>query len=146
MTTIRSRCAIYTLSAPGENEVREYFSNESADMETVEKLMSIYGENIGKIENSLTNEKRYAVLTNAVTAYKHIRQNNTYEVAKACSIYNKNKEDFKLFMDDLKDICHRNLSQKNISVINSVQKYNSLLATNVNLNLAIENFAIDVTR
>ena len=146
LATIRSRCAIYTLSAPGKSEIIEYFRKESADMETVDNLMSVYGENIGKIENSLTNEKRYAVLTNAVTAYKHIRQNNTYEVAKACAVYSKNKEDFKLFMDDLKDICHRNLSQKNISVINTIQKYNLLLAGNVNLNLAIENFAVDVTR
>lgn len=146
MATIRSRCSIYTLTYPPKDEVKQFFNDEAVDIEMVERLMSIYGENIGKIKNAISSDKRYSILQNAVSAYKYIKQHNAYEVAKACYVYNKNKEDFKLFLDDLKDICHRNLSPQTIYVINTIQKYTLIIENNVNLNLAIENFAVEVTK
>lgn len=146
MATIRSRCSIYTLTYPQKGEVKQFFNDEAVDIEMVERLMSIYGENIGKIKNAISSDKRYSILQNAVSAYKYIKQHNAYEMAKACYVYNKNKEDFKLFLDDLKDICHRNLSPQTIYVINTIQKYALIIENNVNLNLAIENFAVEVTK
>ncbi len=146
MPTIRSRCSIYTLSCPKKNEVKQFFIDEDVDMDTIERFISIYGENIGKIKNVIFNDKRYAILQNAVSTYKYIKQNNAYEVSKLCYIYNKNKEDFKLFLDDLIDICHRNLSIQTVYIINTIQKYKQIIENNVNLNLVIENFAIEITK
>ena len=49
-------------------------------------------------------------------------------------------------LEDLRDICHRNLSPKSIQTINLIQKYSEILLMNVNLNLVIENFAVEITK
>lgn len=146
LATIRSRCAVFTLGAPSKQEVVAYFAKKGSDMATVDSLMAIYGENIGKIESAISNEKRYAILQSAVAAFNMVQAGDAYGIAKTCYSYNKAKDDFRLFLGDLRDICHRNLSQKNIQAINVIQKYTEILSTNVNLNLAMENFAVEICR
>ncbi len=146
LATIRSRCAVYTLTSPSKQEVLDYFRAQSADMQAAESLMAIYGENIGKIAGALGNEKRYAILQDAVSVFELMKKRDTYAVAKLCYTYNKRKDDFRLMLEDLRDICHRNLSEKSIQAINIVQKYNEILQMNVNLNLLIENFAVEITK
>ena len=146
MATIRSRCGVYTLSAPSKEEVAAYFLRKKADMSAVNSLMDIYGENIGKIENALNSEKRYGILQNAVAVFNMIRAKDTYGIAKSCYVYVKAKEDFRLFLDDLRDICHRNLSDSSVKAIEVIHKYRGLMETNVNLNLALENFAVEISR
>ncbi len=146
LATIRSRCGVYTLTAPSQQETTRYFAQKNADSAMVKSLMSIYGENIGKIENALTNEKRYSILQNAVEVYNMVKNGDSYAVAKACYGYVKAKDDFRLFLEDLRDICHKNLSEKSIKAINVIHKYNELIKTNVNLNLALENFAIEICK
>ena len=146
MATIRSRCGVYTLSAPSKEEVAAYFLRKKADMSAVNSLMDIYGENIGKIENALNSEKRYGILQNAVAVFNMIRAKDTYGIAKSCYIYVKAKDDFRLFLDDLRDICHRNLSDSSVKAIEVIHKYRGLMETNVNLNLALENFAVEISR
>ena len=108
--------------------------------------MAIYGENIGKIENAISSDKRYAILQNAVAVFNMMKAKDTYGIAKACYVYAKAKDDFRLFLDDLRDICHRNLSTKTIQAIETIHRYTEILATNVNLNLALENFAVEISR
>lgn len=146
MATIRSRCGVYTLSAPSKEEVAAYFLRKKADMSAVNSLMDIYGENIGKIENALNSEKRYGILQNAVAVFNMIRAKDTYGIAKSCYAYVKAKDDFRLFLDDLRDICHRNLSDSSVKAIEVIHKYRGLMETNVNLNLALENFAVEISR
>ncbi len=146
IATIRSRCGVYTLTAPSRQEVARYFACKKADSAMVNSLMGIYGENIGKIENALTDEKRYAILQNAVAVYNMVRNGDSYGVAKACYVYVKAKEDFRLFLEDLRDICHKNLSEKTINAINVIHKYSEITKTNVNLNLAMENFAVEICK
>ena len=146
LATIRSRCGVYTLTAPSQRETARYFARKNADSTMVKSLMSIYGENIGKIENALTNEKRYGILQNAVEVYNMVKNGDSYAVAKACYGYVKAKDDFRLFLEDLRDICHKNLSEKSIKAIKIIHKYNELIKTNVNLNLALENFAIEICK
>ena len=146
MATIRSRCGVYTLSAPSKEEVAAYFLRKKADMSAVNSLMDIYGENIGKIENALNSEKRYGILQNAVAVFNMIRAKDTYGIAKSCYVYVKAKDDFRLFLDDLRDICHRNLSDSSVKAIEVIHKYRGLMETNVNLNLALENFAVEISR
>ena len=146
MATIRSRCGVYTLSAPSKEEVAAYFLRKKADMSAVNSLMDIYGENIGKIENALNSEKRYGILQNAVAVFNMIRAKDTYGIAKSCYAYVKAKDDFRLFLDDLRDICHRNLSDGSVKAIEVIHKYRGLMETNVNLNLALENFAVEISR
>ena len=146
MATIRSRCGVYTLSAPSKEEVAAYFLRKKADMSAVNSLMDIYGENIGKIENALNSEKRYSILQNAVAVFNMIRAKDTYGIAKSCYVYVKAKDDFRLFLDDLRDICHRNLSDSSVKAIEVIHKYRGLMETNVNLNLALENFAVEISR
>ena len=146
LATIRSRCAVYTLTAPSRDELLGYFSAQGADMQAVESLMAVYGENIGKISNALENEKRYALLQDAVALHACAAKGDTYRAAKLCYTYNKRKDDFRLMLEDLRDICHRNLSPKSIQTINLIQKYSEILLINVNLNLVIENFAVEITK
>ena len=146
MATIRSRCGVYTLSAPSKEEVAAYFLRKKADMSAVNSLMDIYGENIGKIENALNSEKRYGILQNAVAVFNMIRAKDTYGIAKSCYAYVKAKDDFRLFLDDLRDICHRNLSDSSVKAIEVIHKYRGLMETNVNINLALENFAVEISR
>jgi len=146
LATIRSRCAVYTLASPSKQEVLDYFRSRNADMQAAESLMTIYGENIGKIANALENEKRYAILQDAVTVFELMKKRDTYAASKLCYAYNKRKDDFRLMLEDLRDICHRNLSEKSIQAINIVQKYSEILQMNVNLNLLIENFAVEITK
>lgn len=146
MATIRSRCGVYTLSAPSKEEVAAYFLRKKSDMSAVNSLMDIYGENIGKIENALNSEKRYGILQNAVAVFNMIRAKDTYGIAKSCYVYVKAKDDFRLFLDDLRDICHRNLSDSSVKAIEVIHKYRGLMETNVNLNLALENFAVEISR
>lgn len=146
LATIRSRCAVYTLTAPSRAELMDYFSVQGADMQAVESLMAVYGENIGKISNALENEKRYALLQDAVALHACTTKGDTYRAAKLCYTYNKRKDDFRLMLEDLRDICHRNLSPKSIQTINLIQKYSEILLMNVNLNLVIENFAVEITK
>ena len=51
-----------------------------------------------------------------------------------------------MLLEDLRDICHKNLSEKSIHAINVVHKYSEILKTNVNLNLAMENFAVEICK
>ncbi|MBR5521430.1 MAG: AAA family ATPase [Oscillospiraceae bacterium] len=146
LATIRSRCAVYTLTAPTRRQTLDYFCSQGSDIQAVESLMAVYGENIGKISSALNSEKRYAVLQDAVTLFDYISKEDTYQAARLCYGYNKRKDDLKMMMDDLRDICHRNLSEKSIQAINTVQKYTEILQMNVNLNLMIENFAVEITK
>jgi len=146
LATIRSRCAVYTLNYPSSQQVAEYFSAQGADLAAVKSLMDIYGENIGKIHNALNDDKRYAILQDGVKIFRHIQQPDSYQISKICYAYVKNKDGLKLLLEDLRDICHRNLSEKSISTINVIQKYTEILATNANLNLVIENLAVELAK
>ena len=146
LATIRSRCAVYTLQQPSAGEVYEYFSTKAADSAMVNSLMAVYGENIGKIENAISNEKRYAILQNTVAVFNMIKAKDTYGIAKACYIYARAKDDFRLFLEDLRDICHRNMSAKSVQAIETIHRYTDILSTNANLNLVLENFAVEISR
>lgn len=146
LATIRSRCAVYTLQSPSAGEVAEYFDARKADSSMVGSLVSIYGENIGKIENAIASEKRYAILQNAVAVYNMMQSKDTYGIAKACYVYARAKDDFRLFLEDLRDVCHRNLGEKSIQAIKTIHRYSEIMDTNVNLNLALENFAVEISR
>ncbi|MBR4035474.1 MAG: hypothetical protein IKJ05_01930 [Oscillospiraceae bacterium] len=146
LATIRSRCRVYTLQPPSARQVSAYFAQKNGDKAMVDSLMAIYGENIGKIENAISSEKRYAILQNAVAVFNMMKSKDTYGIAKACYVYAKAKDDFRLFLEDLRDICHRNLSPKTIQAIETIHRYSEIMTTNVNLNLALENFAVEISR
>ena len=146
LATIRSRCRVYTLGRPADAQVSAYFAAQNADSAMVDSLMSVYGRNIGKIQSAISSEKRYAILQNAVAVFNLMKTNDTYGIAKACYVYAKAKDDFRLFLEDLRDICHHNLSPKTIQAIETIHRYSEILATNVNLNLALENFAVEISR
>lgn len=146
LATIRSRCDVYTLSFPTRRETYAYFDSIGADRSAVDALISIYGENIGKISNALNDDKRYAILENAVTVYNAVGTGSRYEIAKCCYIYVKNKDGFKLLLEDLADICHKNLSERNVKNLGVIQKYTEILSTNAAMNLVIENFAVDMAK
>ncbi len=146
LATIRSRCSMYTLNSPTKGQTEEYFRQNGYNMGQVATLMELYGENIGKIKSRLDNEKRYRLLQNALAVYNRAAKGDGYTVAKVCYGYNKAKEDFRLMLEDLKDIFHRNMSAKSVRGINTIQKYTEFLSTNRNLNLIIENFSIEIAK
>lgn len=146
LATIRSRCAVFTLNCPSSRQVEEYFRNRGADMNAVNSLMAIYGENIGKIQNALEDEKRYSLLESAVEIFGCVQASDSYRIARICYGYVKRKDELRLLLEDLRDICHRNLSEKSINTINIIQKYTEILATNANVNLVIENLAVELAK
>ncbi len=143
LATIRSRCGVYTLAAPTSQQIRDYFIAQGADMAAVDRLEKIYGGNIGKINNALTSPKRYDILAARISVYQSAGQNDVYAIAKTCYAYNRDREGFKTLLSDLTRLCHNNLSQKNVQLIELVQKYSEILSFNTNMNLVIENFAIE---
>ncbi len=146
LATIRSRCRVYTLNTPTKAEVQNYFAAEGYDTASVNTLMDIYGENIGKIKACLDSEKRYAVLNSGLAVFNSAANKDGYNISKICYGYVKSKDELKMLMEDLKDICHKNLSRQSIKIINTLQKYSEIMATNANLNLVIENMRVELAK
>lgn len=146
LATIRSRCGIFTLANPAKQEVIDYFSRTESDMRTVQSLMDIYGESIGKIKSALESENRYSILQDAVKIFGLASLKDGYRVSKLCYPYTKRKDEFRLLLEDLRDICCRSLSFKTIDMIDTIQKYTEILNTNANLNLAAENFSVEISK
>lgn len=142
LPTIRSRCGVYTLNLPEKQQVLQYFKMQKADMLLVEKLMQIYGCNIGKINSALTQPKRYEILRVALQAMQLIDQKERYALVKLCASFQKKKEDFTLFLQDLQAVAQNNLCQDNIDLLEVIQRFQEILKTNANLNLVLENFAL----
>ena len=142
LSTIRSRCQMYSLSQPTLQETKAYF----ADVAAAEKdeLIEIYSGNIGMIKNALENPKRFEILQKAISAQKFIAQGESYELAKLLFGFNKKKEDFILFLKDLEFICDKKLSVANVNIMNAVTDCRSALARNANPALVMENFIIAV--
>lgn len=146
LPTIRSRCGVYTLNFPDRADVEKYFRDKRADMSTVSQLVNIYGDNIGKIQNAMSDKKRYDILSARLAVQNAILQKDAYTVAKHMFSYNKDRDGIKLLMQDLTTICHNSLSRQSIQVIQLIEKYTEILSFNTNLNLVIENFATEATK
>ena len=141
LPTIRSRCAVYTLAVPDMARAREYFAGRGMDSRLFDSLRSIYGPNIVKIK-AASDEKRRAILQSALDAYECIQARDSYRLSVVCYAYAKNKEGFRLMLDDLRRICHSRLSPVGVHTFDAIQQFSSVLNTNVSLNLAIEAFSI----
>ena len=126
LPTIRSRCSVYTLAAPDREQVREYFAQTAADTAAAEKLLKIYGANIGKIKACLEDGKRFDILQNALAVFDRAKKGDGYAVSKICYGYVKNKDGFKLLLGDLIDLCRQNLSEKTAKIIKVFRKAKSL--------------------
>lgn len=146
LPTIRSRCSVYTLASPDRQQVREYFAQTGQDEAAAEKLLKIYGANIGKIKACLEDGKRFDILQNTLAVFDRAKKGDGYAVSKICYGYVKNKDGFKLLLGDLIDLCRQNLSEKTAKIIKVCEDYTDLLNTNVNMNLCVENFSVDVTK
>ncbi|MEG1862145.1 MAG: AAA family ATPase [Oscillospiraceae bacterium] len=146
LPTIRSRCGVYTIFPPSYSEGVPYLEKISGDKGAIEALIKIYGMNIGKITMALKDEKRYAILQNAIEMFNVIKRKDTYELTKMCFAYNKKKDDFRLLLQDLTDIADKNITAESVNLLTTVQKYQSILKTNAGLNLIIENFALEAVK
>ena len=132
--------------APDREQVREYFAQTAGDTAATEKLLKIYGANIGKIKACLEDGKRFDILQNALAVFDRAKKSDGYAVSKICYGYVKNKDGFKLLLGDLIDLCRQNLSEKTAKIIKVCEDYTDLLNTNVNMNLCVENFSVDVAK
>ena len=144
LSTIRSRCQIYSLVQPTADETKAYFANVSAAEK--DELIEIYSGNIGMIKNALENPKRFEILQKAISAQKLIAAADSYGLAKLLFDFNKKKEDFVLFLKDLEFICDKKLSAANVSTMNAVTDCRNALARNANLALVMEIFIIAVKK
>ncbi len=142
LSTIRSRCQMYSLTQPTEAETREYFA-QVADGEK-DRLIRIYSGNIGMVKDALENPKRAEILNKALAAQQLMACADWYELAKLLYGFNKKKDEFILFLKDLEFVCDKNLSAVNVSVMNAVLTARNALARNANPALVMENFIIDV--
>ena len=142
LSTIRSRCQMYSLTQPTESETKEYFAQGGA--EGRDELIRIYSGNIGMVKDALENPKRAEILNKALSAQKLVADSDWYELAKLLYGFNKKKDDFLLFLKDLEFVCDKNLSSVNISIMNAVLAARNALARNANPALVMENFIIDI--
>ena len=144
LSTIRSRCQIYSLVQPTLEECRQYFAySHSAEKD---ELIQIYGGNIGMVKAALENPKRFEILQKALEAQKLIAKGDKYALATLLYGFNKKKDDFVLFLKDMEFICDTNLSSGSVSVLNAVTDAKNAMERNANLALVMENFIIAVKK
>ena len=143
LSTIRSRCQMYSLSQPTMEQAREYF----ADFDSAEKveIISIYNGNIGMVKDALESPKRFEILQRALKAQKCIQNGDDYALAKLMYSFNKKKDELVLFFKDMEYICAANLSPSAIAVLNAVTSAKNAMERNANLALVMQNFIIAVS-
>lgn len=144
LSTIRSRCQVFSLVQPTMEETKQYFAGvNSAEKD---ELIKIYGGNIGMVKAALENPKRFEILQKALGAQKSIQSGDRYELAKLLYAFNKKKEDFALFLKDIEYICDSNLSPNSVNVLNAVTEAKNAMERNANLGLVMQNFIISVKK
>jgi len=142
LSTIRSRCQVYSLVQPTMAECKEYFANVNRTEK--DELIKIYSGNIGMVKAALENPKRFEILQKALEAQKYINSADKYALAKLLYGFNKKKEEFTLFLKDIEYICGSKLSQNNINILNAVTDAKNAMERNANLGLIMQNFIISV--
>ncbi len=145
LPTIRSRCSIYTLSEPSMDEVFSYFKDYTSD-EKFKSAYNIYGNNIGFIQKAINNEDEYSYLYAAATAYDLILNNKTYDLSKLMFSFNKKKDGFNKFLKNLEFIVSKKIDANHIKILKVIENYKQHLQINVNLNLLLENFVVEITK
>ncbi len=140
LSTIRSRCQIFTLTQPSKEECRQYFNDEKN--ENLSALIDIYDGNIGMVKNCIESPKRMEILQKAIKAQEYIRIQDQYSLAKLLFNFNKKKDEFSLFLNDIEYICNKNLNDNNINILNAITKSRNAMDSNANLALIMENFII----
>ncbi len=142
LSTIRSRCQMYSLSQPTMEQTRAYFA--SYTNEEKDEVISIYNGNIGMTKDALENPKRFEILQKALKAQKFIETADKYSLAKLMYSFNKKKDELVLFLKDLEYICSNNLSKNSINVLEAVTAAKNAMERNANLALVMQNFIISV--
>lgn len=142
LSTIRSRCQMYSLSQPTKEETAAYFASYSSSEKN--EIISIYNGNIGMTKEALENPKRFEILQKALKAQKHIAEGDSYALAKLMYAFNKKKDELVLFFKDLEYICAADLSKNSIGVLNAVTDAKNAMERNANLALVMQNFIISV--
>ncbi|MBQ6895801.1 MAG: hypothetical protein IJN69_01150 [Oscillospiraceae bacterium] len=142
LSTIRSRCQMYSLSQPTMEQAKEYFASYSNAEK--DEVISIYGGNIGMTKDALENPKRFEILQKALKAQKYISSGDKYALATLLYSFNKKKDEFVLFLKDMEYICAANLSPSAISVLGAVTDAKKAIEHNANLALIMQNFIISV--
>ncbi len=144
LSTIRSRCQIFTLAQPSVSECREYFKDEKAEYLT--RLIDIYDGNIGLVKDCINNPKRLEILHKAIQAEEYINQQDQYSLAKLLFAFNKKKDEFSLFLNDIEYICDKKLNENNVNVLNAITISRNAMDRNANLALIMENFIISIKK
>lgn len=142
LSTIRSRCQMYSLSQPSMEETRGYFASYSNSEK--DEVISIYNGNIGMVKDALENPKRFEILQKALKAQKYINSGDKYSLAALLYTFNKKKDEFVLFLKDMEYICAADLSPVSISVLDAVTDAKKAMERNANLALIMQNFIISV--
>ncbi len=145
LPTIRSRCSIYTLSEPSCEEVFTYFKEHTQD-DKFKSAYDIYGNNIGFIQKAIQDEEEYSYLYSAATAYDLILNHKAYDLSKLLFTFNKRKDGFVKFLKNLEFIASKKIDANHIKILKVIDSYKKHLQINVNLNLLLENFVVDVTK
>ena len=142
LSTIRSRCQMFSLSQPTLQETKDYFA--SCTSPEKEEIISIYNGNIGMVKDALENPKRFDILQKALKGQKFAETGDSYALAKLIYSFNKKKDEFALFLKDLEYICAANLSPNSIAVLDAVTQARNAMERNANLALVMQNFVIAV--
>lgn len=144
LATIRSRCGVYTLSPPSALQCKSFFEKQKLDTAQLDEITRIYDGNIGLIQNALKNPKRLEILQKAISATQLIENKDKYSLAKLLFAFNKKKDDFRLFLEDLEYLSQKNIDRDSIKVLSAIHNLNRSFSANANLALIMQNFVIAV--
>lgn len=143
LATLRSRCGVYTLTRPTATQSAAFF-NKTKDKKLLEELISIYDSNIGLIEGAIKDTKRLEILRKAIAAVDFIEKRDKYSLSKLLFAFNKKKEDFKFFLEDLEYLSEKNMSAINVKTLTAIHNLNRSFSANVGLALIMQNFVVAV--
>ncbi|MEG2082110.1 MAG: hypothetical protein RR011_02660 [Oscillospiraceae bacterium] len=143
LATVRSRCGVYTLEKPTVQECESFFSFVK-DKEMLKELIEIYDGNIGFIQNAAKNPKRFEILQKALLALELIKKRDKYELSKLLFDFNKKKDNFKLFLEDLEYLSQKNIDGTTVKVLTAIKDLKQSFGANANLALVLQNFVIAV--
>lgn len=140
LSTIRSRCGVYTLSCPDKQSCIQYFKNQ--DTNTVKILTDVYCGNIGLVKNALENPKRMEILNKAINFNTLLKEKQEYLLETEMFYFNKKKDELICFFKDLEYIFSNNLNRFNIVGLDCITDCINALEKNANPALVWENFII----
>ncbi len=113
LPTLRSRCNVYTVTAPSEGECAEYlqkaFKNTNGIKERSAQLANIFAGKIGLCTYCIAEKEGAETLEDATKIKDALYEKNKYKALCKISKYEKDKQSARVMLDMLAQLCAADL-------------------------------------